>query len=221
MPNPTLDSPARSDAPLRDSGVAVVGELAAASAMLKPLRLDILERLAEPGSATSLAAATGLPRQRLNYHLRELEKAGLIHCVEERPKRGCVERLYQTSARHYLIGPEALGRVAPPEPDRRARSLRDRFSWSYLVALFGKGIRDLAALRRRADSAGQRLATVGLQSRARFISPAALAEFSDRLTAEVARLTAEYHHPDGRSYELLLATYPTLKEERSPDDRDA
>lgn len=198
------------------AGVAVVGQLSAASAMLKPLRLEILGRLVEPGSATSLAGDLGLPRQRLNYHLRELERAGLIRCVEERPRGGFVERRYRTAARHYLIGPDALGRVAPPAPSSGERSARDRFSWSYLVALFGKGLRELGALRRRADRAGKRLATVGVQTRVGFASPGDFAEFSGRLAAAVSELVAEYHDPEGRSYELVLGAYPTLAPSADP-----
>lgn len=216
-PTSTSEPAAASPSP---PGVAVVEGLVAASAMLKPLRLEVLGRLAEPGSATSLAKTLGLPRQRLNYHLRELEKAGLIRCVEERRRGGCVERLYRATARHYLIGPQALGGVAPPVPAAGERAARDRFSWSYLVALLGKALRELAALRRRADRAGRRLATVGAQTRVGFASPAAFARFNERLVDEISKLVAEFHVPEGRSYELVMACYPTLASERSKDDRD-
>ena len=51
---------------------------------LSPLRRSLLERLREPASATRVAAELGIPRQRVNYHLRELERAGLVELVEER-----------------------------------------------------------------------------------------------------------------------------------------
>jgi DNA-binding transcriptional ArsR family regulator len=191
--------------------------------MLKPLRLAILERLAEPDSATGLSRELGLPRQRLNYHLRQLEGVGLVTCVEERRKGNCVERLFQATARHYLISPSALGAVAPPDPSSRAFDA-DRRSWSYLVTLLSKALRQLTQLRRGADRADKRLATVGLETRVRFASPAALAEFSERLAESVAELVAEFHRPEteegpgGRSYELFLASYPTpLAEETSHD----
>ncbi|MFD7232661.1 helix-turn-helix domain-containing protein [Streptomyces sp. NPDC059881] len=37
-----------------------------------------LEELREPASVTVLAARLGESRQRLNYHLREMEKSGLV-----------------------------------------------------------------------------------------------------------------------------------------------
>ncbi len=193
------------------ANVAVVGRLASASAMLKPLRLEILGLLAAPISATGLSRRLGQPRQRLNYHLRELEKAGLIRCVAERRKGNCVERLYQTTARHYVIGPEALGRVSPPAQTAAERARGDRFSWSYLVTQLTRALVSLATLRRRADDAGQRLATAGLETSVRFASPAGFAEFNERLAAAVSGLVAEFHQPEGRSYEVFLGCYPTLK----------
>ena len=57
---------------------------------LSPVRRDLLKRLRTPSSASGLAAELELPRQRLNYHLKALETAGLVELVEERPRRGCV-----------------------------------------------------------------------------------------------------------------------------------
>ena len=45
---------------------------------LTPLRRQVLEALREPGSAATLAPVLGETRQRLNYHLRALAKAGLV-----------------------------------------------------------------------------------------------------------------------------------------------
>jgi DNA-binding transcriptional ArsR family regulator len=218
MEGVAAQSSARLEAKPPSPEVEVVSDLGAVSKMLKPLRLEILKRLNEPASASGLARQLGLPRQRLNYHLRELERAGLLRCVEERGKGNCVERLYRASAQHFMIGPEALGRVAPPDPDP-VPSSADRASWSFLVSLLAKALRQLGGLRRAADRAGQRLATVGLQSRVGFQSPAALAEFSERLTTEVARLVAEYHDETAgsRSYEIFLGSYPTpAGEEETP-----
>jgi len=60
-----------------------------------------------------LARKLGLPRQRLNYHLRALEDAGLVELVEERRKGNCFERLLRATARSFVISPEALGVLGP------------------------------------------------------------------------------------------------------------
>src|SRR4030095_15847470 len=79
--------------------------------------------LAEPGSASTLAARVGLTRQKANYHLRALERHGLVELVEERRKGNCTERVLQATAASYVISPTALSDVAPDpsrEPDQRS-----------------------------------------------------------------------------------------------------
>lgn len=197
--------------------VELIEAPARAAAMLQPVRLEILDRLREPDSAAGLARRMGQPRQRLNHHLRELERAGFLELVEERRKGNCLERLYRTRASHYLISPAALGPLAPTAPD----ALGDRFSWAHLTTLVGRALRDLTLLRRRADRAGKRLATFSLGTRVRFASPRAMAEFAERLTEAVAGLVAEYHDdgaPDGRSYEVFLGAYSAITDPGATDD---
>ena len=78
-------------------------------AALDPVRANVLAILAEPGSSTTVAAALGLPRQQVNYHLRTLERHNLVRVVEERPKRGLTERVMLATARSYVLSPSALG----------------------------------------------------------------------------------------------------------------
>jgi AraC-like DNA-binding protein len=104
-----------------------------------------------------------LPRQRLNYHLRQLEAEGLVELVEERKQRNCTERMVRAVARSYVIGPSALGGVAADPA-----SVRDHASSAYLVAVAAEVIRDVASLRDRADRAGKRLATLALRTEVRF-----------------------------------------------------
>ena len=56
----------------------------AAAAALNPLRNRLLAELDQPASAAGLAAHLGIPRQKVNYHLRELERLGLATVAEER-----------------------------------------------------------------------------------------------------------------------------------------
>ena len=44
---------------------------------LSPIRRQLLERLRKPSSATELASELDMGRQRVNYHLRALEGAGV------------------------------------------------------------------------------------------------------------------------------------------------
>src|SRR6476659_8931583 len=109
--------------------VHVIGDSERAASVLHPIRLRILGELRDAASAAELAPRLGIPRQLVNYHLRQLEKDGLVEVVGERRKRNCTERLVRAVARSYMISPAAFGSLAA-HPDH----VEDRASSAYLVA---------------------------------------------------------------------------------------
>lgn len=178
----------------------------AAAALLEPTRQKLLAHLKEPDSATGLSRRLKLPRQRINYHLRVLESAGLVTLVEERRKGNCLERVVRASARSFVISPEALGALGPT-----AEIAADRLSSAYLIASAGRAIRDVAALETRARKEGKRVATLTLEADVRFADAATRARFAEELADSVARLAAKYHDdraPGGRKFRLLAAVHP-------------
>jgi DNA-binding transcriptional ArsR family regulator len=193
------------------SRLDVVRELDRASVLLNPLRLRIVRELREADSASGLSRKLGMPRQKLNYHLRELESSGFLELVEERRKGNCIERVLRATARSYLVDPAALGEVGL-DPD----AFTDRFSSSYLLALAGKTIRDISELRDRADKAGKKLPTLSLESEVRFASAEKQGAFAEDLTRALKRLVAKYHDDkaaSGRRFRIVLASYPKLRPE--------
>lgn len=198
--------------------VALVDAPEVAASLLDPVRLGILERLSEPGSAAAVARSLGVPRQRVAYHVKELERQGLLRHVANRKKGNCMERLVETSARRYVISPAALGALgADPE------AVRDRFSSSYLVAVAARTLSEVGALRHAADDAGKRLPTLTLDTLVRFADAAAQRAFAEELTAAVNRLVARHHAGDGpgRDFRLVVGAYP-LPAAPAPDaDGDA
>jgi DNA-binding transcriptional ArsR family regulator len=185
--------------------VAVIEDPAAAEISLDPIRSRILAELAQPGSATTLAAKIGLPRQKINYHLRTLEQHGLVQLVEERRKGNVTERLLQATAASYVISPAALAAVAP-DPGRAP----DRLSARWLLALAARLVRDVGTLITGADRAQQRVATYAVDGEIRFATPADRAAFAEELTAAVTRLTGKYHSDTGRKHRLVVAVHPAL-----------
>jgi DNA-binding transcriptional ArsR family regulator len=191
------------------SPVTVIDNADRAAAALHPLRLQILSALREPDSASGIARRLDLPRQRINYHVRELEKQGLLEEVGEVRKGNCVERMVRATARSFLISPATLGGMAA-DPE----TIQDRFSAAYLMALAGRALQDLAFLQPRAEEAGKRLPTMALQAEVRFASAADRNAFAEELGAAVANLIAKYHNdqaPDGRSFRFMVGAYPTPK----------
>jgi len=193
-----------------DAGnIGVIQDPAAAAALLHPVRQSILEALREPGSASTLAPRLGLPRQKVNYHLRELERHDLVELIEERRKGNCTERVLRSKAYSYVISPETVARLAV-DPEQ----LRDRFSSSYLTALAARTLRELGELRLQADRANKQLATLSLESDVRFASPETRAAFGEELAAAVADLIEKYHDSsaeNGRSFRLVVGAYPHPK----------
>jgi len=192
--------------------LSVVSDPARATTILDPLRRRVLETLAEsPDSATGLAVRLGETRQRVNYHVRALEKAGFLELVEERRKGNCTERVVRPVARRWVIDVDALGKVGA-DPD----AVRDRFSAAYLIALAARAIRDVGALERGAAEEGKRLATVSLQTEVTLASPSHYSAFVDDLAAAVSDVVRRHHDdsaPDGRRFRLFAAGYP-----EPPDD---
>jgi DNA-binding transcriptional ArsR family regulator len=188
------------------SDVHVIDEPAAAVVALDPLRSRLLLELREPASAASLAARVGLPRQKVNYHLRTLEAHGLVRVDSRKQWGGLTERRLVAVASAYVVSPGALGRVGV-DPDRDM----DRLSASYLIALGARAVQEVGDLLRRADEARKHLATLSVDTVIRFRSARERAAFTRELTAEVNRLVAKYHDgscPDGRSHRVVLMAHP-------------
>jgi DNA-binding transcriptional ArsR family regulator len=184
----------------------VIDDPAAAVVALDPLRARLLAELAEPASASALAERVGVPRQKVNYHLRTLEEHGLVTEVGQRRWGGLTERLLHATAAAYVVSPGALGQAAG-DPGRIA----DRLSARYLIALAARVVREVADLVRRADQAGRRLPTLALDTEVRFRSAAERAAFTSDLVEVVTTLVARYHDaaaPGGRSSRLVVAAHP-------------
>src|SRR6478672_4513255 len=168
--------------------IEVIEDPAAAEASLDPIRTRILQELVQPASATQLAAKLGLPRQKVNYHLKALERHGLVELVEERRKGNVTERLLRATAASYLISPVALQSVAP-DPRRFA----DRFSAFWLLALAGRMVQEVGKLIAGAAAARQKLATFAIDGEITFRTASDRAAFAEELGIAVTRLVDKYH----------------------------
>ncbi len=189
----------------------MIDDPAAAGSALDPVRGRLLAELAEPASASTLAARLGQPRQRINYHLKALEQHGLVELVEERRRGNCIERVLQASAARYVISPAVLAGV---EPDPAQSP--DRLSARWLLALAARLVRDVGESLAGANRAGKKLATFALDGEVRFASSADRTAFAEELLAAVTALTAKYHDdtaPRGRRHRLIVAVHPSVNRE--------
>ncbi|WP_351235008.1 helix-turn-helix domain-containing protein [Streptomyces sp. NPDC002133] len=190
--------------------VTVIEDPSAAAVSLDPMRARLLAELASgPASAAMLAARVGLPRQKVNYHLKALERHGLVELAGERRKGNVTERLIRATASSYVISPLALAAVQP-DPGR----FRDQLSARWLLAVAARLVRDVGTLITGAAKARKGLATYALDGEVRFASAAARAAFVEELTRGVSALIAKYHDEDaegGREHRVVVALHPTVK----------
>jgi DNA-binding transcriptional ArsR family regulator len=193
--------------------VTVIDDPAAAESSLDPTRARLLAELAEPASATMLAARLGLARQKVNYHLRALERHGLVELVAERRKGNVTERLLRATAAAYVISPAALAAVAPDPANAP-----DRLSARWLLALAAQLVRDVGDLITGATRAGKPLATFAVDATVRFASAADRAAFADELASAITTLVGRYHDetaPGGRDHHVVVALHPSITTETS------
>jgi DNA-binding transcriptional ArsR family regulator len=205
-PTPATASPS-------DSPLDFLRERSQAAALLHhPLRLKILAALLEPDSATGVARRMNLPRQTVNYHVRELARARLLARAGRRRRRHLFEQCYVATARGYVLSPDILGSLAA-DPAKVA----DTFSANYLLGLSSKLQSELARSVELANAAGKRLATLSINTELRFSSPEQRAAFTEALQSAIVEVARQHSSPfrksdgsaaDGRPFRLVVGCYP-------------
>ena len=153
-----------------------------------------------------------LPRQTVNYHVRELARAKLLTRAGRRRRRRLYEQCYVATARGYVLSPELLGKLAA-DPAQVA----DAFSASYLVGLASKMQTELGRVSGLAEKAGKRLATLSINTELRFISAEQRAKFTEELQRAIVNVVGRHSSPfrstdgtpaEGRPFRLVLGCYP-------------
>lgn len=192
--------------------VSMIEDPAAAEASLDPLRRRILAALAEPGSASTVATRLGIPRQKVNYHLKVLERHGLVELVAERHRGNFTERMLQATSASFVISPGTLGPMQP-DPGRAP----DRLSARWLLAVAARLVRDVGTLLVGAQQAGKPVASFAMDGHIRFASAADRAAFTEELSAAVTELVARHHTArppgttgTGKLNRLVIAVHPAV-----------
>lgn len=202
---------------LRDIETVTDGPRAAALVQ-HPVRRRILALARTPMSATEMAGKLGLPRQRVNYHVRRLERAQFLSRAERRLRRNMMEQQYVATARSYVIAPELLGALAP-----HVGAVQDAASAGALFAIASRAQSDVARVVADAESQGKRVSTMALTADVRFENAGQRAAFTAELERAVADVIARHTAPfttadgspaPGRPYRLFLGCHPIPREQR-------
>jgi DNA-binding transcriptional ArsR family regulator len=187
--------------------VHVVRDLDALQVLFHPLRIEILEALRTPASAAAIARQLDLPRQKVNYHLKELERAGLVREVEARRTGNFIETVYESVARTIVVAPEAAWR----DP-QRVQALRQQQSLERLVATGERLQRDAIALLDRAAFDGEEIPSATVEADVRFASEDERAAFVDEYLAMLQSLCDKYGTRRGTPYRVVVAVHPATNE---------
>jgi len=109
-------------------------------AVADTLRIHIIDLLIDhPMTVTQLGEALGLAPAKIHYHVRELEKVGLLQLVEKREKGGVLEKYYQSIARDFSVSNDLF--LTAPHDDSLAAigayidQIKDDFQRAFRAAL--------------------------------------------------------------------------------------
>ncbi|MEM7164838.1 MAG: helix-turn-helix domain-containing protein [Planctomycetota bacterium] len=209
----TREAASKADPKPNEAGeLECVADPARAAALLHPLRASVLAEARTPISAAGIATRLGVPRQRVNYHVRELHRCGFLHKAGTRKKRGMTEQRYIATARAYLLAPAVLGGAAL---DRA--TVAGPFSSAYLLALAAQLQNEVSVAREQAAAAAKPLPTMSVSSEFRFESAQQRTAFTEALQQAVVDVVARFTSPQqgrsggeapGRPYRLLVGSWP-------------
>ncbi len=186
----------------------VIRRLEQARLLSDPFKLKLLEQFAAgPATTKQVADELGEKAPRLYRHVDALVDEGLLELVEERPKRGTVERYFRTIASRFEVDPELFttGSAAEDDAFDMIRSVL-RETESELVRLF----EHQAEQGEDGEQAGifMRMAIKG--------TPEEIEQLNDKLSEWLEECNSI---PDDRadtsgleSYAALLAFYPRIEE---------
>ncbi|MEW9123268.1 MAG: helix-turn-helix domain-containing protein [Thermotaleaceae bacterium] len=85
--------------------ILVLRELDQIKAISHPYRIEIIECFDEDQAATAkqIADKLGEPHAKINYHIKTLQKVGILELVDERVKSGIIEKYYLPAAKTFVI----------------------------------------------------------------------------------------------------------------------
>src|SRR5699024_11922669 len=89
--------------------VLILTKLDQLKALSEEDRVKILHLLIEkPYYGQQLSQLLDVPRPKIHYHIKDLEKNELIHLVSESKKRNMTEKLYKAVARSFIPAKDLL-----------------------------------------------------------------------------------------------------------------
>jgi predicted transcriptional regulator len=132
------------------------------------LRESIISLLvSEPLTATQVAERLGQPANKIHYHVRELERVGLVRLVERREKGGILEKYFRAVARNFVVPSNLIRTLGPDEAtaalSQFLQTVSDGFLRAFRSAAAQDGLESLTASRDHIWATKEELKAVGEQ----------------------------------------------------------
>lgn len=184
-----------------------------AAALLNPLRAEILAHTREPASAAEVARKIGDSPQRINYHLKALEKVGLVRRVGARQVRNLVEVLYQAIAKSFLLS-EAVGLDS-----WAAERIKEQGSLAHLITLSERIRRDALLLMEQSETERE-IPSASLQMKVHLDSEERRNAFLRDYAAMLEELVSRYgaaEDSDENAFRVAAVIYPEIPEGGKPE----
>jgi DNA-binding transcriptional ArsR family regulator len=150
-------------------------------ALADELRLRIVELLTQqPMTVTQLGEVLGVAPAKVHYHVRELERVGLLRLSFTREKSGILEKYYTAVAKNLSI-PSSLLQQTPPD------ELLAAFNGYLQTAVAGFMRAASTLLRTKPEALTDKSTTMSIGGSTLWLTPDEFREFSKQLEALVQR----------------------------------
>ena len=176
-------------------------------AITHPTRLRILDSLRQPDSAAGVARKLGEPRQRINHHVRELARVGLLLHAGERRKGNFIEQLYESAAGTFVLSPRLTW-----GDGERARAMADQLSLQHLIEFGERLQRDAAGLLDRAAFDGVEIHSAAVEATVHFADADTRRAFLEEYLELTRRLIERHADAAGPAYSVGLVIHPEVSE---------
>ncbi|MEH6944703.1 ArsR/SmtB family transcription factor [Bacillus sp. JJ722] len=165
-----------------------------------PLRTKMLMYLVEqPHTGHMLAEALNLSRAKILYHLRELEKYGIIQLVNKVEKKGNILKYYQAVAKGFIPADHLLNFIETSESTRQ----------SYLEVLNRAKTRVLTAPEKSFELNSSRVEewnSLSMQTEL-FISKEKFLEFTKKYRELINDLKSDQTEQEKHNYYLMTTAF--------------
>jgi DNA-binding transcriptional ArsR family regulator len=178
-----------------------------ASALINPLRTEILAQLKQPSSATEVAKKLKETPQRINYHLKALQKVGLVTKIGTRQVRNLVEVLYQSIAKTFLLAETlSIGKET-------IQKMKDQGSLLHLIHTSERMKQDALLLMEQSDQ-NEVIPSASLQMQVNLTNKSMREQFVEDYVSLVKDLVKRYQQNNGNQhvYQVLLSVYPDVNQ---------